>query len=344
MLVLKDKFSFLSDFSDEFLRGRSIDEILRIESTSIRIRDAERSRETEDRLASNKANLLTKFYDVPAGKDNRCTVLHPARFLPGVACTAQQQYIAARQVIGLNSPPPLACYDMASVGMGGHVTQKGWLELGSVGSTKLKIGLFNINNVSKSVKPSDSEDQFEMKTISEFVLAMRTMRAAAQFAAPWNLSFLALENFFHNTEYCKEELKNDENPARTLSQFSNFILGENANKYRDGNGFLTTGELTTYWNSFIGARPQCRAATPSTPGTSRMAPPQAPPLRPQANRKRKFPFTDICGKFNTGNCVKPPGTCVNFRGQSLRHVCNWRDPAVQNALPCGQAHMRISNH
>jgi len=105
LLVLKDKFSFLSDFSDEFLRGRSIDEILRIESTSIRIRDAERSRETEDRLASNKANLLTKFYDVPAGKDNRCTVLHPARFLPGVACTAQQQYIAARQVIGL--PPSL---------------------------------------------------------------------------------------------------------------------------------------------------------------------------------------------------------------------------------------------
>ncbi len=44
---------------------------LRLESTSLRIRDAERAKESEERLAQNKAALPTKFYEVRAGRDNR---------------------------------------------------------------------------------------------------------------------------------------------------------------------------------------------------------------------------------------------------------------------------------
>ena len=107
LAVIKEQFPNLCKFSDDFLRFRTVAELLSIESTSIRIKDAERSRETEDRLATNKAGLLTRFYAVAEGRDNRCTELHPARFLPGAACSAARQFITAREVIGLTSPPPL---------------------------------------------------------------------------------------------------------------------------------------------------------------------------------------------------------------------------------------------
>jgi hypothetical protein len=65
---MRDKFPILNDFSESFLQSRTLDELLRIESTSLRIRDAERA--TEEHLTQNKSNLPTKFYEVRAGRDN----------------------------------------------------------------------------------------------------------------------------------------------------------------------------------------------------------------------------------------------------------------------------------
>jgi hypothetical protein len=46
-------------------------------------------------------------------------------------------------------------------------------------------------------------------------------------------------------------LKHEVNPARILCQFTDFVLSENANHLRDWSGFLTSGELTAFWDSFI---------------------------------------------------------------------------------------------
>jgi len=231
---------------------------------------------------------------------------------------------------------------MSSVGMGGFVTQRGWMELGTVGSHEMKINFYNINNAARSGR-SDQEGDGEMKDVSEFVLAICTLRSAAQFATPWNLSYLALENYFHQNEFCKEHLRNDDHPARTLCQFSDFVLNENSNRYRDGPGFLTTGELDAYWSSFIGARPQIKAPAPSVSSAKCSNSSESSKGQKQAT-KRKWPCADICNKFNTGYCQRAPGSCYNFRGQPMRHVCNWRDLNVPNSQPCGQQHMRIGNH
>jgi len=233
---------------------------------------------------------------------------------------------------------------MNSVGMGGFVSQKGWLELGSVGSHKIKISQFNLNNTAKSGKVTDGEGEGEMKDVAEFILAIRTLRTAAQFACNWNLSYVALENFFHQKEFCKEDLRYTDNPARVLCQFTDFAMSENANRYRDGSGFLTTGELATYWAAFIGARPNIRSAPASTSGSKQKTTSQETSRSAGASKKRKWPFSDICNKYNTGQCQKAPGTCINFRGQHMRHVCNWRDLHVPNSQPCGQPHMRVGNH
>jgi hypothetical protein len=344
--VMREKFPMLNDFSEQFLQSRTLDELLRIESTSLRIKDAERARETEEKLAQNKSNLGTKFYEVQQGRDNRWSELHPARFLPGVACTAVKEFMAARDVIGLSNPPAVSCYDMTSVGMGGYVTPKGWYELGNIASTKLRVSMFNINNCAKSSssKSADSDD-CEMKDIEEFKLALRTLRVAAFFACNWNKSFLALENYLLNHKFHEDVLKHDPNPARTLCQFSDFVLSENSNHWRDGSGFLTTGELTAYWDSFIGARPIPKPSTFQPSSQVSQAKSQFQQGKFQAKPlKKRFPPTDICAKWNVGHCQKANGNCYNFNGQQLRHVCNWRDPANPNSNPCGQAHTRRGNH
>ncbi len=86
LLVLKERFPMLCQFSDEFLQSRSMDELLRIESTSLRVKDAERNRENEDKLSQNKLGLDTKFYEVQAGRDNRWSDLHPR-----ATCLERQQ-------------------------------------------------------------------------------------------------------------------------------------------------------------------------------------------------------------------------------------------------------------
>jgi hypothetical protein len=123
--ILKGRFPHLADFSDQFLRSRTTDELLRIESTSLKIRDAERGRDAEDCLHANKTAMATRFTTVQAGTDNRWTILHPARFLGGAACTAQQLWLTARTVIGLTRHPPLSNYDLTAVGLGGFITSRG---------------------------------------------------------------------------------------------------------------------------------------------------------------------------------------------------------------------------
>jgi hypothetical protein len=106
LAVLKGRFPHLADFSDSFLMSRTTDELLRIESTSMKLRDAERSRDVEDRLHANKTALATKTAEVMAGVDNRWNILHAARFLGGTACSAQELWSQARAVIGINGHPP----------------------------------------------------------------------------------------------------------------------------------------------------------------------------------------------------------------------------------------------
>jgi hypothetical protein len=69
--ILKGRFAHLADFSDQFPQSRMTDQLLRIESTSLKLRDTERGRDAEDGLHANKTALATRFTTVQAGTDNR---------------------------------------------------------------------------------------------------------------------------------------------------------------------------------------------------------------------------------------------------------------------------------
>jgi hypothetical protein len=147
----RTKFSFLKDFSDQFIQTTPLDVLLKTETTAMKLKDLERNRSSGTRLSNNRDELPTTFYSVPAGRDNRWDTLHEARFLPGACCSAGQLWTRAREVLGDKVFPAVSTYNMNAVGLGGFVLRRVWPELQDLGSDSMALKLFNINGCSNSV-------------------------------------------------------------------------------------------------------------------------------------------------------------------------------------------------
>jgi hypothetical protein len=358
--ILKSRFPRLREFSDNFLKSRTMEELLKIESTSIKVKEAERRGDAEERLSLNKQNLETNAVWIERAKDDRWSTLHPARFLAGAACSTKKMWLSARATTDVSGHNPVANYDLTSVGMGGFVTSKGWIELANPASTKMALRLFNINNVGSRTSGSKSakngNDMDDIGELGEFKLALRTLRTAAQFVCPWNFSYLAIENFMIQNDFCKTELTGTENPAATLTQFVDYILHENANRWRDAEGFISTGEMKTFWLSFSSARPRVLLKKKETHSNFQsnssgkkhgnqskqngLVFSKLPFHHPRLN----MPFTDTCRAWNLGKCSKAAGACATPKGTQLKHVCNWSDLSNPNATVCGLNHQSYVNH
>jgi len=344
LACLRRKFPFLADLSDNFVKSQTTGELLKMETTAMKMRMLEQSRDYEDRLATNKMLLGEREMVVPSGIDNRWDKLHQGRFLPGATCTTKKQWLEAKATVGLNGSKPLGSYDMSSVGMGGFITSKGWCEIHNPGSTKMSLRLFSINNCASKAASSKNDrnrddDVDDIVELGEFKLALRTMRVAASMAMPWNFAYVALENFLHQTNFFRVELQGVDQPAKILTQFVDYVIKENANRWRDGSGFLDAGSLRSTWDAFFGAKPQSQL-TSRAKGSGGKNQNQSQNQKPQ-----KRLWVDICFEWNIGKCLKPVGTCVSSRGTPLRHVCNFQpDRAKQPNVYCEKAHARTAFH
>jgi hypothetical protein len=339
--ALRSKFPFLKDFSDNFIRSNKPDSLMKLETANMKLKEAERTKDADDKLAHNRSNIGTICVDM--GLDDRTTILHDGRFLPGANCSAAKLWLAARNRIPLHGAPPLGNYDMAAVGLGGFVSPRGWVELANPASTRLSLRQFNINNCTRKTSGSKENDNDnntpDFSEIGEFQLALRTLRTAAAFIMPWNFSFTAIENFLINTRYCKDDLGNIENKAQILTQFTDYVLSENASKWRDAEPFLSSGELKNTWNAFFTARPQSAFIKKVSPKSDDLQSKKQGQKQP-----RKLPFIDVCYNWNKGTCNKPTGTCFSSRGNALRHVCDQRTDPNNLLTHCGQNHRRCVAH
>jgi len=344
LAFLRKRFPFLADLSDEFVRSQPMGELLKMETTAIKMGLMEQSRDFEDRLASNKAALEANETTLKEGKDNRWSKLHDGRFLGGAACSARKLWLAAREFSGLTGFKPVGSYDMGSVGMGGFVTSRGWVELHNPGSSKIVLRYFSINNCAARASaagrsgvrlPGDDEVD-DIVDLGEFKLALRTLRVAASMVMPWNFSYIALENFLFQSNFCCSDLQNVDQPARILTQFVDYVLKENSNRWRDKEGFLDAGSLKATWDSFFGAKPQSQL------GSKAKAAKQQDGKSNQRQTKRVW--VDICFDWNLGKCLKAPGTCTSNRGTPLRHVCNFQPDRSKPNIYCEKAHARTAFH
>jgi hypothetical protein len=59
--VLKRKHPFLTEFLDNFIKNTPIGDLMKIQSTAMKAGELEKAKDADDRLAVNKAALLTTF-------------------------------------------------------------------------------------------------------------------------------------------------------------------------------------------------------------------------------------------------------------------------------------------
>jgi hypothetical protein len=334
--TLRARFPILAELSTGFIRGLSATELLSLERASFKQRESEKLKDAEEKLAANRVNLGLSCTEVRAGQDDRWARLHDARFLAGAGCSATKLWITAREVLGLNGHPPISTYDMQAVGLAGFVTARGWCEIANPSSPKLSVRMFNINNcaarASSSKSRQDDEDLIDFAEVGEFIVALRAMRSAMAFVMPWNMSVAALEGFLINTRFCKDELGSLEKQASILTSFTDYVLSENANRWRNIEPFITHGELRAVWNSFFSARPQSILAKRS----------QA--AKAWKTRPFKKQFLDVCFAWNRGQCSKAAGSCFSKMGTPLRHVCDYKEDPNEPMKVCGEAHQRATFH
>jgi hypothetical protein len=352
--ALKEDYPSLSKYSDQFLKATPLETLLKLTATKLKMSEIEKGRGAEERLTANRSKLAGTQTKVVEGTDNRWDKLHPARFLPGAACSAAKSWLAAREVIGETGVVPISTYDMGAVGLAGYVTARGWLEIHNPASTSISIKMFNINNCgtrTTGLKGKTEEENVGIEDLGELKLAVRAAREAMNFAMPWNRSIAALDGFFHMTNFCHTDLVGLEKPGLLLSQFIDYILWENANKWRGQEPFLSAGDIKTYWAAFFSGRPQAHLQKAKVE--------QAKPPWQQRQQSSSWGrgggpnfttfggkgfFDDICGLWNMGRCLKAPGTCLTSKGVPLRHVCNYRQNMMDPTVVCAKDHARTSFH
>jgi hypothetical protein len=355
LAAMRAKFPFLAEFSDGFIRSTKPDCLLKMETATLKIRETERKREADDKLAVNRASLGLNPVSIGEGLDDRWSHLHKGRFLAGAGCSAAKLWLTARSHIDLNGSPPLGNYDMNSVGLGGFVSAKGWVELANPASTKISLKMFSLKGCSKTPQKNiegDEENTPDLMEVGEPQLALRTLRNAAVFVAPWNMSFTALENFLINSKFCRDDLQGADKPAVLLSQFIDYVLVENANKWRDCEPFLSSPELKNTWHAFFSARPQSshsrKKADPLSTQDSNLKSNKKPFNKFQGNNRtytpKNLPYIDVCYKWNRNLCSKVSGQCSTSNGRPLRHVCDHRTDPNNLAIFCGLNHKRVDFH
>gem|GEM_PF-5631906 len=205
---------------------------------------------------------------VAAGQDDRCHILHPARFLGGYVCSAKRAWLTAREVLGLEGIPPLSNYDLSAIGLGGCVTMRGFKEIHQPGSPHLTLKLFSSSNMGSSTGATKrltladgdtsvniGDNMKEIHDLNEFKLAVRAMCRTAQLVMPWNMAFNSIDGFLHNTNYGYAELHGRSNRAAILTDFVNYMLGLNAAAWVQKEEFKNSGEIKTIFGEWFGSRP-----------------------------------------------------------------------------------------
>ena len=62
--ALKESFPLLAEFSDDFIRSTPRGDLMKLQSTAYKLKEAEKGKDADKKLAANKAALATKFYKV----------------------------------------------------------------------------------------------------------------------------------------------------------------------------------------------------------------------------------------------------------------------------------------
>jgi hypothetical protein len=270
---VREAFPTLAHLPDALLIGQPIDALFRL-AREERAAEGKTSKNLEQHAHQNAVKAAASPAEVKAGPDNRGTILHQARFLPGAAVPLQQLWHAARAAWGPDGVDTLLGYDMRSLGHAGCVTARGWDALHHPGSADISLKLFSISNVGRAATGLKSlnavnEDGFvvsdslkELSDMLEIKSAIQNLCLAAQLAAPWNMSFSTIDAFLKSTTNMEADLSTFKK-APIVAAFVDHVLQVNAANWQADSDFLDLPALKALWEAWWCARKGAWKAEPA---------------------------------------------------------------------------------
>ena len=306
---------------------------------------------------------------VSQGICDRSQALHHSRFLPGIVGSAQGMWQQARVYLESHRHAPVANNDMSAIGLGGHVTARGWCELHDPSSTSMTLKLFSRSNVTnRRITFRGQEDSLEvgdslseLASFGNFKQGLRTAREVLSYVYPWNKSIAALEGFLISTNFYSRELGSAAGSGVSmLVKFVNHIFSQNSERWRARADFLSTSDLVGVWVVWAGPSQSLGASgdnkentKPSSSGPSKKkqktsgdsnSSARAPSLgqQPSSQQARQpSPMDEVCRRFNLGICPNGNGPCHTTSGTRLKHICNFH---TWPGAWCLQNHPCHTNH
>ncbi len=152
-------------------------------------------------------------------------------------------------------------------------------------------------------------------------------------------------------------------------KFTDYMLGENASRWRDMEVFLSTRDIRGVWVDFLNQNPPIKSKQgfhndrhlqagnikqpinnptfPQGQTSGNHRPKQNQPATTPSSALKVAPFLfleDVCIMYNLGRYIKAPGTCTDKRGRQLRHVCNYRPDPSKPQDSCGKNHAACLFH
>ena len=262
----------LADYSDEFLAGQSVAELKKATRDVVNAEAAKPGKRLEMKHQQNFAKARANPTVVPEGLDNRSSILHEGRFLPGAAARGADLWLQARKIWGPQGVEAICNYDVTSMGLAGCITAKGLEALHNPGTEELSVKMFTVSNVINAKAGirilSASEDRFETQETWKEILDMnelrnayRNMRKAAFMIRPWDYSFEVLAAWLNPTTWLNDELKQFKR-ASLVGDFIDHILGLNAANWVQETSYLEIADIQTQWTSWWGVRKACAARDP----------------------------------------------------------------------------------
>ncbi len=367
-------------FTDDFIRSTPMAQLLQMAITIGAAKAPETHTASESPREADPAATMAKTLDrlrsnpipIPAGQDNRTSILHNARFLGGIACNAKAIWLAAREAIGLEGNEAVATYDMASIGLGGCVTPRGWKELHNLASTLLQIKMFTTANLGASSAANKrltladggasinvGDSLKEIEGMEELKQAVRVMCRAAQFVPPWNMAFCALEGFLISSNWCHAAIGAHSDKVHLLSDFINYILALNADAWTQKEPFLAAGDVKQKWDEWDASRVSLTMTAPASSNTyqqggsdkkkafwaqkrqghhSHASSSGGSSANSNHNHQHRSGGDKFCRRYNdNAKCTNPHGNCVLPGGQKLLHLC---DKVKSDGSVCKGKHPR----
>jgi hypothetical protein len=253
----KRDFSFLAEKSDDFIRGHSVTELIRLDN-KLGGGKGKGHRKLTERMARNLERIKKVPAKVEAGLDNRSTILHKARFLPGATGLETEVWTEARDVLGLTGVEPISKYDFVGTGLVGKVNSALIARLHNPGEKDISIKMFS-NAAIEAARGSSDKDSHPTRDFDSYHdlrMGLATLRLATHQIFWWNFSVECLDYFMNGVKFGETLFgyRPDQAQLNFVTDFIDQVIHINSERWDDQQPYMDNPAIRGKWQGDIADR------------------------------------------------------------------------------------------